>query len=248
MPPFHRKRAQDASTPTDATTPSPTEFITANGVKVIVQPAPPSELESEPEPEPEPIQRVVIRPPADAHREHDAIMKRLVDKYRPFIRAMLLRRGDVVPESAEDLAQRVLLVLSDEIAELKRLPPNVEGFLVDTIRNEVSNHKRGRAAEARRRAEADIEPWAAPDPEYALRHAQEKAKLERYADELPPHEKAVYCCIDREGMTYGETAAALGRPVGTVTTQIVRIRRKLKERAEESERAEALGKRWPREE
>jgi RNA polymerase sigma factor (sigma-70 family) len=155
---------------------------------------------------------------------------------------MLLRRRDVLEESTKDVQQRVLMVLCDRI-EKNRLPENVRGFLVGTMRREIANHKRAWRPEIEQGVDADAATCAAPDPEGAAELAERWEKLLRYLTRLPRAEAEVFERVDLDGQTLDEVATELRRPRSTVADQLVRARDKLEELVRVSARATELGER-----
>jgi RNA polymerase sigma factor (sigma-70 family) len=134
----------------------------------------------------------------------------------------------------------VLLVLCQRLKGEEPIE-NVRGFLHEVIKNEVYNHNRRAKLDIEPDADADEEPCAALDPEEAVALAQRWEKLEGYVERLSDVEAEVFKCADLEGLTIDATAEKLGRPRGTVATQLARARSKLEAFVEESERGGTLG-------
>lgn len=219
-------------------TPPPEPSGSGGGVRVIVRERRQSQAAPPPAPAPRPP-RVVVRPPTEAVQARNALLEKLHAEHEEFIRTTLLRRGDVLEESTKDLGQEVLLHLCQRIEE-KGLPDNVRGYLTEVIRRIVSNHKQAWKPKVAPGAEADEEASAAPDPETSATLAERRAKLSRYVGELSDEEADVIRCVGARGMTIEETAADLGRPVGTVATQLARARDKLRDQAQDSARRERV--------
>ena len=208
-------------------------LVTSSGVTVVVR-APPPPPEPTPLPEP-PRPRVVVRPPGPTGVDRDAVAREIVTQHGDLIRRTLARRRDVAAESARDIQQRVLMIVCAQM-ESGAPPDNLSGFIRGVVRNEIANHKRTFRPEVDRGADPEAEPCAAPDPEASTGDAELRAKLAGYLRILPRAQAEVVCCVDLQGMTIDEAAAALGRKRGTVSTQLTRAREKLQDLARESER------------
>lgn len=226
-----------------------TTLTTTNDVQVFVRDLPLPQ--PRPEPPPPERRRVVITPPEpppapplQANPAHDAFIRELVEQHGEFLRRTLLRHGDVLEESAKDLQQRVFMIVREHV-EKDAPPENIRGFLVAVAHHVIANHKREWRPEGRRAAEPDDmadETSGAPNPERTAHLAELRARLARYVGCLRPEEAEVIRCI-LVGMSIDETAAALQRPRGTVSTQLTSARDKLAELAHASDRATELGER-----
>jgi RNA polymerase sigma factor (sigma-70 family) len=212
-----------------------TELCTDTGVTVRVNdltasPWPDEAPEREPEAPPS-IPRVVVRPPAGAHREHDAAMKRLFEEHGEFILSTFRRlRGNVVEESTRDLAQEVLILLHKRLS-LGELHENVRGFLVDTIEHELQNHRRRWKPDCDRDADALEEPSPETGPEGRVAVAEERRLLEGWIEALPEKHAEAIRCFALEEMSLEEAGTALGRKPGTVAVHVARGKEKLRELA-----------------
>ncbi|MBW2237113.1 MAG: sigma-70 family RNA polymerase sigma factor, partial [Deltaproteobacteria bacterium] len=83
---------------------------------------------------------------------------------------------------------------------------------------------------AERQAAGDHLPEAPRDPESAAAGAQLGRMVQEALAELPEPLRLALVLCDIEGLGYGEIAAALGVPVGTVKSRIHRARGLLRER------------------
>ncbi|MFT3766610.1 MAG: sigma-70 family RNA polymerase sigma factor [Minicystis sp.] len=218
----------------------PRSFTTDGGVTVIVQPPPPPETQRASDLCANQPPVVVVPPPRPEH-ERNAFVRALLAQHEGFIRRMLLRRGDVLEESAKDLAQRVALIAADYVQKNNREPENMRGFLTGVIRNEVRHHKRRWRPQVDPEADTDAAIGSTPSPESLARQAEDREALERYLARLAPEEAEVVRAIDMQGLTVDAAAALLKRPRGTVSTQRIRGLGKLMEMAardeEEAKRA-----------
>ncbi len=150
---------------------------------------------------------------------------------------IIARQKDGAKESAKDLCQKVLLVLSrryeEHVAQTGEAwaPDNPKAYLRAVSHNVARDHfkaKERRPAIARG-VEVDETPDAAPDPEEAASHAELLAifERERKRGTLTEEEAEVFEGRASLGMTFPAIAAVLGRPVSTVQTQYRRAVEKL---------------------
>src|SRR6185437_6596147 len=94
------------------------EVLSMAGVKVIVR---------------EPRRAAAAIAPDARKVERDALVAELCAKHRPSVVATIVRLGNIARDKAEDVAQKVLLLLREEIEEFGP-PPSVPAFLASTIR------------------------------------------------------------------------------------------------------------------
>jgi RNA polymerase sigma factor (sigma-70 family) len=216
-------------------------LVTKGGVQIIVR-APPPPPPPEPPPSskpPEPLYPRAIVVPANASAEYlDALFTRLCALHRDFVLQVLLSRGDVLAESAKDLAQNVLVDLWKYVRENRSLK-NVRGFLVDLVDKEVVDHKRwmGRRPPLDREADPEAASDHAPDPEQAVDDVQHMAKVQRCMASLPHREAEAVRYIELLEETLEKTAKAVKRPLSTVAAQHDRGMARLKELANAPEEA-----------
>lgn len=211
------------------------------GVRVIVRDRPLPEPRQAPEEPREAGRRAIVVPEHLPVDERNAILASLTKEHGDFI-LETLGRYQVNQESVKDLRQRVLLVLLEHVEQRKPLP-NPRGFIVNTARNEVANHKR--AGQARppvgpQGTEVDEVPAATTDPEGKTTRAELKHKIGVYISRLPPELAQVVRAMDFLGLTIEGAAQALGRPRATVDRQHKRAWEQLKEMVLASERGTVL--------
>ena len=227
----------------------PRTLETAAGVEVIVRDPAPLAPQPAPAP-PEQLPGVLIVPENQPPEDRAAFIASVCAEHAKFILDVLLRRRDLQAASAEDVGQRVLLVLRkhlDEHVDRERPAPEaVQAFLRGVIRKEVGNHTRGRRRGLPQGADAEGVVCAALDPERAVALAEHRAKVARYIGMLSKVEAEVVRAIDLEDMTVKAVAKKLGLPLGTVSTVHIRARQKLREIALASERATTFGGGTPR--
>jgi RNA polymerase sigma-70 factor (ECF subfamily) len=124
--------------------------------------------------------------------------------------------------AAEDLVQATFVTAIERAATWKR-EMRVEPWLVGILGNHARNHGRSsaRVADPRRRTEQVGERGGESPLDAA--HARELDEaLEKALVELPEVFRPVLVLRLRHGLTSAEIAAALGRPPGTVRTQLAR--------------------------
>lgn len=212
-------------------------LLTSGGVQIIVKAPPPP---PPPPPPPRPLfpQAVVI--PANSSAEDvDAFVTGLCEQHRDFMLQVLRWRGDVLEESAKDLAQNVLVSLWQYV-RAHDPPTNVRGFLFDLIDKEVIDHKRwmGRRPPLDREADPHAAPDSAPNPEEAVDAVQHMQKVERCIAGLPYREAEVVRYIALLEKTIAAAAKAFKRPKSTVAAERHRGMAKLKALANAPEDAE----------
>jgi DNA-directed RNA polymerase specialized sigma24 family protein len=147
----------------------------------------------------------------------------------------IARRKDGAKESAKDLRQKVLLVLSrryeQHVAEtgealtLDHPKAYLRGVSHNVLRNHVKAKTKRPAFE--RGVEVDETPAAGLDPEEAARHAQLLAIFERERGTLTAEEAEVFECRMKLGMTFPAIAAVFRRHLSTVHDQFARAVDKL---------------------
>lgn len=90
---------------------------------------------------------------------------------------------------------------------------------------------RGRALGTERLEEAEwertlVDPGEAPDASAA--RAEERRRIARALESLPPHHRAIIMLSDLEGLSYREIAEVLGIPMGTVMSRLHNARKRLR--------------------
>ena len=70
---------------------------------------------------------------------------------------------------------------------------------------------------------------AAEGPEDAALQAEERARIERALDSLPPKARTIIILSDIEGLSYREIAAVLNCPMGTVMSRLHNARKRLRD-------------------
>jgi RNA polymerase sigma factor (sigma-70 family) len=227
MSPFGSKKSKHRVETAQDPEGTPERVLVIGDVTVIVRDVPPPEPRREPEP-PERSPRAIILPLDQPDEDREAFIRGLGKEHVAFIREILRHRADVLPESKKDLEQRVVTILWRCIEE-KRVPRDVEGFIVEIVRREVANHKRRKKPEIDEGADASAVASDAPTPESALELAERGRELEGYLAHLSKEQAEVVRCVELYELTLEQTAQAVGRPLGTVSSQLTRARKLLKE-------------------
>ena len=183
------------------------------------------------------------RPPesADAARESDLVERArggdvgayesLVEEHQTIaFRTAYLITGSAA--DAEEAAQDGFVKAHAALRRFRRGAP-FRPWLLAIVANEARNRRRSarrRAELALRAAEAPPTGDAAPSPEAALLQAEERQRLLAAVNELGDDDRLVIACRYFVGLSEEETAAAIGRPEGTVKSRSARALARLRER------------------
>ena len=135
-----------------------------------------------------------------------------------------LRRLGISESAAEDATQKVLMVLSQRLSEIK--PGAEKGFLYSTALH-VAQHERRSFARKKEDANDDAVAAAvsrAPDPAEQLDAAQRRALLDEALDALPIDFRAVFVLFEMEELTMIQIAEMLDLPPGTIASRLRRAR------------------------
>jgi len=147
-----------------------------------------------------------------------------VPRLRRFARG--LTGGDAA--AADDLVQEALLRALDRWM-LRRPGGNLRAWLFTIVWRRFLDSRRSAAREHRYAAHGAAAPLPVPiaGPDETL----EAARVLALIDRLPEDQRAVLLLVAVEGLEYGETAAVLGVPVGTVMSRLSRARDRLRDLA-----------------
>jgi RNA polymerase sigma-70 factor, ECF subfamily len=135
-----------------------------------------------------------------------------------------LRRLGISESAAEDATQKVLMVLSQRLSQIK--PGTEKGFLYSTALH-VAQHERRSFARKKEDANDDAVAAAvsrAPDPSEELERAQSRALLDEALDALPIDFRAVFVLFEMEELTMIQIAEMLELPPGTIASRLRRAR------------------------
>ncbi len=219
--------------PFDTPKPPDRVLVTSGGVQIVVRapssrPPPP---ERQPPPPPPPLfpRRSSCRR-ACPGSSLDKVITELCELHRAFVLRVLVSHGDILPASANDLAQNVIVALWKYVRDHDRLPDTVRGFLVDLVDNEVIDHNRMKRRRPALDREADAEAVLddGPDPEEAVAEAERLKKVHRCIALLPHEEAEAIRYVNLLEETLARAASALKRPLSTVAAQQARGLEKLK--------------------
>jgi RNA polymerase sigma factor (sigma-70 family) len=147
----------------------------------------------------------------------------LVRRYQSPVRGFLVRMTQGDSHLADDLAQETFLKAWQKLRSFRgeaRFSTWLFGIAVNEFRNACRRHKNFGWEESEQSAE---EPSVPIDPHLTM-DLTEAMKL------LTPAERAaiILCC--QNGLSHEEAAQALDRPLGTVKTNILRGKEKLRRR------------------
>jgi RNA polymerase sigma-70 factor (ECF subfamily) len=79
--------------------------------------------------------------------------------------------------------------------------------------------------------EVESPRWLAddsPSPEESLERAEVEHAIQHCLDHLPEDFRSVVIMVDVQGLDYGEVAAAIGKPLGTIKSRLARARLRLR--------------------
>jgi RNA polymerase sigma factor (sigma-70 family) len=176
---------------------------------------------------------------AAAQAERKALAQKVCAEHRAPIVALVARRGKLPVDKAEDVAQRVLLLLGEEVEE-SGPPTNLAAFVSCTIRFELRNHRRVESRAPRPWAEVDVVPASQPTPERVAELREQRRKVQRYLPKLKKALADAVHCMDILGMTLEEAAEELGCPPPTVASRRARgveaLKKLARKSAEETDR------------
>ena len=153
---------------------------------------------------------------AGPYREIEAEIPRL----RRYARALT---RDLI--GADDLVQECLTRALSKL-HLWQQGTDLRAWLFTILHNQYINHVRRTAREGTAIHLSEREPLLARAPQQGSR--LELRDLERAIAKLPRTQRSVILLVGLEGMSYGEVAAALGVPVGTIRSRVSRGREALR--------------------
>jgi RNA polymerase sigma factor (sigma-70 family) len=137
-------------------------------------------------------------------------------------------------DEAEDLTQEVFVKVYRTLDRYRETDGSFSAWLMAVARNHAIDHYRRRKEEMLRRADDPqlLEHMAAStEHPIASLEREERARLvHRGLRALPPELRLPLVLCDLQGLPYGEIAAALDLPLGTVKSRINRARLELAKR------------------
>jgi RNA polymerase sigma-70 factor (ECF subfamily) len=161
-----------------------------------------------------------VEPKEDAMGDIGGLLLSQLPKLQRYARSLTRNDSD-----AEDLVQRCLVrALSKQ--HLWREGSDMPAWLRTILHHEFVSDMRQRAREREGLMIVDAKPVAMPycDPEVSYRVRE----LQHAFGKLPTWQQEVVLRIGVEGEEYGDTATALGIPVGTVRSRLARARKTLR--------------------
>ena len=147
-------------------------------------------------------------------------------------RLLRLARGLLAdPVEAEDAVHEIFLKVFERAHQfdgMARFSTWLHRLAVNHCLNRLERERRRRTdalPEAEDRTPVDV----APTPLESAHRSESRERLERLLARLSDEHRAVFALREIEGLTYGEIAAELGVPVGTVMSRLARARARLLE-------------------
>ncbi|CDN32211.1 RNA polymerase sigma factor SigW [Mucinivorans hirudinis] len=145
----------------------------------------------------------------------------LFARYRSQVLAMLTLRCGA--DQAQDIMQEAFI---KGFLNIEKFDNHFSfgGWIFTIARNlaiDYSRRKRGNALEI-----CPETPSSLPDPEQSVIQRQFRSKIENIIRKMPANYRIVFELRYIEELSYEEIATQLGMPIGTVKTQIHRVREK----------------------
>lgn len=134
--------------------------------------------------------------------------------------------------AGEDVAAEVFAIAASRLDAYDAARGTVLAWLVGIASNLLRRHHR--REEIHLRAMAKLAPPAASESPEEVAIAAQDRTIAKALLTLSPDDRTIVYLVDAIGLTYRETAAALGLPVGTVQSRLFRARRKLRPQLAES--------------
>jgi RNA polymerase sigma-70 factor (ECF subfamily) len=142
----------------------------------------------------------------------------------------VLRRFGLAPADADDAAQRVMMVATQRLDDIR--PGQERAFLYRTSAFIAARERRGRR---RRRedpgVELDGESHPGGDPEALLVERRALERLDAVLAGMPDDLRAAFVLFEIEGLSKAEVAEALDIPAGTAASRLRRAREEFARRA-----------------
>lgn len=143
----------------------------------------------------------------------------------------LLRRR----EDAEDVVQEAMLRAFRFFGGFHG--GDARAWLLQIVRNSCYSWlEKHRAAELTVEFDEELHPDATGTPEHLAIAGDNRERLARAIEELPPRFREVLVLRELEGCSYKEIAAVTSIPIGTVMSALARARRRLQQRLTQGER------------
>jgi len=179
---------------------------------------------------------ILLQSSSNDARSRNRCFRRIWEEYYPRLVVFVRGCGEGAGADAEDLAQEVMEKVFRGIGTYN--PAWSFSTWIYTI---ARNACRDRARRERRapvvRSLTDLpasrEPFHLRTPEQELIRGEEDRRVEAFFEGAEPETRQIAFLRFHQGMRYGEIAAVMGVPVGTVKFRVHDIRRKLKLHLEE---------------
>jgi len=146
-------------------------------------------------------------------------VEQLLAEHTPALRNFLgarCRDAELTTELLQEVASR-LVVAAPRIS----LNGNARGYLFRIAANVWRDHLRREVVRSRwERANRDTDPAQAPAADERLLEGELRLAVRRVVNELPDAQRDVVELRHGRGLTFQEIADRLGRPLGTVLTQM----------------------------
>ena len=159
----------------------------------------------------------------ETHDASPARLRDIVKTHYAFLWRSLRRNG--VPESsAEDVAQKVLIVVSRRLAEIR--PGAEKAFLYRTAVNAAMTERRtvARRQEDLSENQLDFVPSSKPDAADMLAKHEARKQLDLVLEGMDSDLRSIFVLYELEELTMAEIAAMLELPAGTVASRLRRAR------------------------
>jgi RNA polymerase sigma factor (sigma-70 family) len=150
------------------------------------------------------------------------------DRHAPAIYRYVTRR--LGPDAADDLVAETFLAAFRQRSRYDLAQASARPWLYGIATRLVGRHRRDEARFYRAMARTGVDPAAEPVADQVTRRVTAQAacrELTAAIAALPPAYRDVLLLI-ASGLGYQETAVALGVPIGTVSSRLLRARRQLR--------------------
>ncbi len=140
-------------------------------------------------------------------------------------------------EDALDVVQDAFIRAFERLAEFQR-ESGFKTWLLRIVTNRALDLLRARKVRFAAAITTDdekvgaepVEPEFRSDPSRNTEAAELASKLQAAIESLPPDQRAVFALYSTGEMSYGEIAAAVGVPIGTVMSRLFHARQKLQDK------------------